>query len=104
MTPWPNLTDDEIESVMMYIADPAGPVVVTNGDGPVIVESDNSWLYWLLFGFLGLLALILMRVITNLKEVTAAKEGDTTFQRKSFTETIKRIYFSLDVFKCTPCY
>ena len=38
-------------------------------------ESDDTWLYLLLLGVLGLLAVILTRIINNLNVLAAAKEG-----------------------------
>ena len=69
MTPWPNLTDEDIESILLHVdavvnAVPEGP----KGPDDEIVGQGGSytWLYWILFAALGALALILMNYILSL--------------------------------------
>lgn len=94
MTAYPDLTDDEIGSLLAYIN---GTYDGTLGGKPVVAagtevigadekESNNLW-YWLLFGILGALALILLRVIGNLDQLNAEKEG-RPYKRKSLLESI----------------
>lgn len=93
MTAYPDLTDDEIGSVLAYInctadntCEGSEPLVST--DGPTEKEeSSNSMWYWILFACLGALSLILLRVIGNLDQLNAEKEG-RPFQRKSLLESI----------------
>lgn len=93
MTAYPDLTDDEIGSLLLYIqgmydgtygAVAGGPVVVDNA--PAEKES-NSWLYALLLGILGLLALVLARIISNLDVLAAARDGKE-IQRKTLMQTL----------------
>ena len=87
MTPFPNLTDDEIASTLLYINGVAEGtfgaklVDVTNGGGSPTEESSNGWLYALLLGILGLLAVLLAKIINNLDVLAAAKEGKDIQQR-----------------------
>ena len=94
MTAYPDLTDDEIGSLMAYINGTYDgtlspkPVVDAGADTVgVAEESSNSLWYWLLFALLGGLALILLRVIGNLDQLNAEKEG-RPYQRKSLLESI----------------
>lgn len=93
MTAFPNLTDEEIESTMLYIRGMAdgtyGPSVVANGSGPQAQpkEASNNFLYYALFGLLALLALILTRVINSLSKIRAAKAGEV-YQGKTMWESL----------------
>ncbi|MDF1695060.1 MAG: c-type cytochrome [Saprospiraceae bacterium] len=92
MTAFPSLTDDEIGSVLLYI-DLVGKgeyppkTKLTPGDVPVEEESSNTWLYILLLGVLGLLAIILTRIINNLNVLAAAKEGKE-IQQKTLIQSL----------------
>lgn len=94
MTAYPDLTDDEIGSIMAYIngvADgsfgaPTGGAVAAAATETTEQSSNSLW-YWLLFAVLGGLALILWRVIGNLDQLAAAKEGKD-IERKSLLESI----------------
>jgi len=82
MTAYPTLTDDDIASVLLYIDAQytgAGASAGTGGGDVIVEQVDNSgqynWLYWVLFGVLGALALILYNIVGGLDKVIAAKEG-----------------------------
>lgn len=84
MTAYPNLTDDEIGSLLLYID--AQYNKVDEGPNPdpngVVSQGPNyNWLYWVLFGVLGALALILTRTIGSLDKVVAANEGRTVIEK-----------------------
>lgn len=93
MTAYEELTDDQIGSLLAYIngvADGTYGVAAKaiTADGAVgIEEKSNSLWYWILFGVLGLLALLLVRVISNLDQLAAVKEGRSV-ERKSLIESI----------------
>lgn len=93
MTAYPDLTDDEIGSLLAYINGTAdgtlgGAKVVAAADQTTETEESSSSLwYWLLFGLLGALALILVRVIGNLDQLNAEKEG-RPYEKKSLLESI----------------
>lgn len=92
MTAYPDLTDDEIGSVLAYVNGTfdgtlgGKKVVAADDSGPVEKSSSSLW-YWLLFGLLAALALILVRVIGNLDQLSAEKDG-RPYQRKSLLESI----------------
>lgn len=87
MTAFPNLTDDEIASTILYIngvadgsygAVAGGPVVADAGP---VEEKSNFWLYALLLGILALLAALLTKIINNLDVLAAAKDGKDVQQK-----------------------
>jgi len=93
MNSYPNLTDDNIASLLLYINEInvnglGGGVVngVTQGGGAA-EKGIGDWIYWLLFGILALFALLLTRIINNLNKISAAKDGDV-FIPKTFLETL----------------
>ena len=94
MTKFTKLTDDEIGSIIAYIncmydgsCVPQGAVTASTGENAG-KKSTPKYLYWLLLGVLGILALILSRIIGNLNRLAAAKEGDTTYESKSLMQTL----------------
>ncbi len=89
MNNFPGLTDEQIESLLLYINrppdTPKGPVV---GDGGVAKkDSGNMWLFIGLALLLGLLAFALMRIIDNLANITRVQAGETPGVR-SWTQTM----------------
>ncbi len=94
MNSLPNLTDQQIESILGYInAVIAGeidvPVVTTTGAGSGAAEkSDNTFLFVTLFIILAILAIVLARIISNLNHMAAVREGMEAPPRKSFMEMI----------------
>ncbi len=79
MQPAPHLTDENIESIILYVND-----MFLNGPGglpqngltqQVEAKGTPSWVYFLLFGFLALLSLVLARIISQLNIIASKKEG-----------------------------
>lgn len=90
MTAWPNLTDEDIESILLYIDDASQPkVAITPTGGPAgeVEKADNSLLYYGLFALLAILAFILSRFIGSLNEIAAAKEG-VDYDRKTIWQQL----------------
>ena len=93
MTAYPDLTDDEIGSLMAFINETyagtygAAANAVAATDGGNKEKKSNTWLYALLLGVLGFLALVLTRIINNLDVLAAAKDGRDV-QRKTIWETL----------------
>ena len=86
MTSYPNLTDDEIASVLLYINEqytkvPEADAGGAAGAGGAAQGPNYNWLYWVLFGVLGALAVILTRTIGSLDKVVAANEGRTIMEK-----------------------
>jgi len=92
MTAMPQLSDPDISNILAYIDGVSAgtyPPKVAGQEGPTEVVSKGipTWVYWLLFGSLLLFALFLSRIIGNLNQLAAAKEG-THYERKSLFETL----------------
>ncbi len=80
MTAWPNLTDEDIESVLLYINDvyTAVPTAADAGTGAGVASDTGAhynWLYYVLFGLLVVLTIILARIITSLDTIIRVREG-----------------------------
>ena len=95
MTNFQNLTDDQIANILGYIdgvyqgtygVPPGGPVVAETVG--VAEESDNTLLFTVLFLILGLLALVLTRIISNLNYLAQAKEGNAPATRQTLVDTL----------------
>jgi len=93
MTAYPDLTDDEIGSIFAFVNGTNdgsyGPKKDVGGEsnGGSKKQGSNTWMYGLLLGLLGILALILSRTISNLDVVAADKEG-IEMQRKTLWQTL----------------
>ncbi len=93
MTAFPQLTDDDIASTLLYIngvADgsfgaPVGGAAQVSG-APV-EEKSNFWLYALLLGILAMLAALLTKIISNLDVLASAKEGKE-IQQKTLMQSL----------------
>ncbi len=94
MTAFPNLTDENIASLLSYIdlvvAGVPGDGGPKDPDGPVVEKKGVSkWIYAGLLGFLAMLALVLARVIGNLNVIAAKKENpDALIERKSILDIL----------------
>jgi mono/diheme cytochrome c family protein len=83
MTAFPDLTDDEIASMLLYIDGvyagtyPPKAAGAPVGDGAVVEEpkGSNLWSYGLIILFLAGLSYILFRILGNLNQLSAAKDG-----------------------------
>ena len=77
MTPFPQLSNEEIDNILAYTAQPIpeGPVVTGGGNVPVVVENggfSNQMVLWALIVLLGLLALGLFLVNKTLRKFAVA--------------------------------
>jgi mono/diheme cytochrome c family protein len=76
MTSFPNLKDDEIASILAYVANPnPGGGGVTPALSVKPKKSSNGLMYAFVFVLLAGLALALARIISNLNRNVAASEG-----------------------------
>ncbi len=92
MSPFPDLSDDDITNILAYIDGVytgaiGGPTPNAPG-GEVVEEEASNMLYYGLFAILGILALVLARVISNLNYMAQLKDGTAPAQRKSLLETL----------------
>jgi mono/diheme cytochrome c family protein len=109
MTAWPNLTDEDIESILLYVNDvytgagDAAASAATTTAAQTDEAEDFNWLYFILFGLLGVLAIILARIITSLNTIIDSHEGRPVVQQsviqQIFTKrVITFLIFGLVVF------
>ncbi len=92
MNNFPGLTDEQIESIVLYVNDqytnagkpqgPQGP-----GETETKKESGTPWLFVGLAVILGLLAFALMRIINNLGNITRVQAGQAPVQ-KTLVQTL----------------
>ncbi len=95
MTAFPNLTDPQIESILAYVdavytgaiggAPVPDPNTPTTGEGE---KGNNNFLFITLFLILGLLAVVLSRIISNLSHMQKVKEGDNTATRRTLADIL----------------
>lgn len=93
MTSFTPLTDQEIENLLAYINDVyvngAGGVVNTTGAVQVAApKQDNTMLFILLAVILGILAVVLARVLSNLNYMLQVKDGNAPAQRKTLVDIL----------------
>jgi len=87
MNSFNNLTNDQIESMLLYINDVANKKPVTpvaNGTDTAATGTDkggNTWLFVGLALILGLLAFSLMRIVNNLNNINRVRQGETPINR-----------------------
>jgi len=75
MNNFTSLTDEQIESMLLYISAP--PPAPVNGAGPTAATKEDGlpWMFIGLAGVLLLLAFALMRIVNNLANVARVKDG-----------------------------
>ncbi|WP_235297029.1 c-type cytochrome [Portibacter marinus] len=92
MNAFPNLTDENIESLLAYINVAANPPQVAGGpaDGPgAVQEEESNTIYYILAAALVFLTIILARIISNLNVIALKRENpDAVVQRKTLIETL----------------
>ena len=95
MTAFPNLTDAQIANVIGYINDkaaevPGGGVVAdtAGGGGGPVEKSNNTPLFIILAVILGLLAVVLARIVSNLNYMAQVKAGNAPAQRRTLVDIL----------------
>ncbi len=79
MNSFPSFTDEEIESIFLYVNAQMNPVNAGPGTSPTgqqEVDKSDDFIYWILFGVLILTVSVLARAITNLRKIAAAEDGE----------------------------
>lgn len=82
MNPFPNLKDEEIENMLAYIdgvyngtyGAPKATAAQTTAAGAEDTTNYN-WFYWVIAAVLALFAVILARIVINLRKIAGYKEG-----------------------------
>ncbi len=80
MTPFPNLTNEEIDAIIDYVeayAPPAPPTAPTGGAAAEGAAKENTWLYTAITLILLVFTIILWRINHALRRVANEKEGIT---------------------------
>lgn len=96
MTSFTALTDDDIESIMMYIQVAANPPAAAGAASAVssecapLAESKNKnlWLYLTIAAILGILVVVMSRIIANLNHMTAVMDGEAPPPSRTFREIL----------------
>ena len=93
MNTFPGLTDDQIESLLLYINDAytkvptAGTTAAQGGTSGGPANSDNMWLFAGLALILAFLAFALMRIVDNLANITRVQAGEQPV-KKTLAQTL----------------
>ncbi len=93
MTPFPNLSNEDIESILAYVHQQytKTPVAVVAGGpaaGPAAKKSSNTLLYVVLFVVLAVLAMVLARVISNLNQIAQVQEGKVVTETRTVLQML----------------
>ena len=87
MNPFPNLTDDEIESLLIYIDGMYDGSLLPKKDnggtaaGAAVEKTNNTPLYIALMVILGILAVVMTRIVSNLNYMSEVSEGGAPIRR-----------------------
>ena len=91
MNAFPTLKDEDIDNIFAYVKEIVdGGGTTTKGppvEGAATVKEDNTLLYGVAFFILGALAIVLSRIINNLKKTSAEQAGET-FTERTWTEAL----------------
>lgn len=93
MNNFPNLTDEQIDGILLYVNDAytkvpdAAVTGVTDGGGSP-QGGTSTWFYVGLLAMLGMLALILARIISNLSHMADENEGKASGRRPTIVEQL----------------
>lgn len=92
MTNFLNLTDQEIANILGYVDQVVNAPDVVNGGpdvtGQPVGKQDNTLLFIVLALVLGVLAVILARIISNLNYMVQVKDGEEPDRRKTLIEIL----------------
>ncbi len=85
MNNFTGLTDEQIESLLLYIsAPPPAPVTAAPGAAAAAEEDGFPWMFVGLATVLFLLAFALMRIVNNLANVSRVKDGLPPVERSAY--------------------
>lgn len=100
MNLFPNLTNEEIDAILKYVASVPAPGAATPGAAAAgaPAEEDNSLLFGILSLILAVVALILLQVNANLKKLADTRDGQTPEVDVPFWRNKRYIAFLAVVF------
>ncbi|MEZ4919557.1 MAG: c-type cytochrome [Saprospiraceae bacterium] len=105
MNNFPGLTDDQIESLILYINDVAsGPKDPPGGPTAEVTASKDSGNFWLFVGMalvLGFLAFALMRIVDNLGNITRVQRGEEPVNKTLAQTMTSKGFIAFVVFAAT---
>ncbi len=100
MTPFPSLTEEDIESILMHIKEVCekGPATAAagaagSGGAPATKVDDSNLLYYILFGLFAILALILFNIVSSLDYVRQLEEEVPNPKKLSLMSGLKSTGF-----------
>ncbi len=96
MNNFPNLTDQEIENILAYVnctyeGNCPGTAPTTPGGGQITAAQEkpnNTPLFIALALILGILAVVLARIVSNLNYIIQAREGEAPARRRTLVEIL----------------
>lgn len=106
MNAFPNLTDEQIASMLLYIEFQAAGGDKPQGGGVAVTpeSEDKGGIPWLFVGLatlLGLLAFALMRIVDNLNNVARVQGGEAPLQRSWVSSLGSKGFVAFSVFAIT---
>jgi cytochrome c2 len=106
MTNFPQLKDDDMESLILHINDvytkaPVIADVVDGGDDKETKESGSAWLYIGIALMLALLAFALMRIINNLGNIARTRDGLAPINKTTWDIVSTKGFVAFTVFAMT---
>lgn len=82
MTPFPNLSDEDIKNILTYVDDPTKAPDAAKVVAPAPAKKDNNTLLWLSFVLVAIPALILIYKLSQLLKLVQAPELTTSEEKR----------------------
>ena len=105
MNNFPQLTDEQIESLLLYINHQAAggdkPAPAAGGATEAKEETSGSWLYIGIAVILALLAFALMRIVNNLTNITRVQAGQAPVYKTTLDMMSTKGFVAFTVFALT---
>lgn len=91
MQPFPNLTDQDIANLLAFIQEQYQPTTAAGGPSSTtttVEKGNNNFLFIVLLVILGILAVVLARIISNLNYMNQVKEGTAPARRRTLVDIL----------------
>ena len=101
MSNFPQLKDEEIKSILLYVNDvyTSVPVATTTaGGGAEEKDAGTPWMFVALAAMLALLAFAMMRIVDNLNNVNRVREGQAPINRTTWQIMSTKGFVAFSVF------